>query len=894
MSKTLLDFATDVDNGFLSDEQFYQGLFNLWEQVMLHSTPLHNGDLQFDLHTKRQDLKDNPETFGAFCFRELFKRPMLARTVAFSYESSTTQDDNQMANLDLVFGLGALARDLVEPADETDSPDQYTFTYEEVQQYFVVAAFYSARSPKQLEPLDELPPATATQGEAEKGVPGIKQDNTTPIGEMIESLFSHELQLDESCGPCKRGLERWFFLLHPGNFERLQPHLSLEQANITRILLEWWDGSTDLEANAEQSRAAVRQLSAVDEYEEEDLENQWGYQRDMQSLLGFEFLREFDRPTFIAGYRQICAQAAAAQRLAAAVCSSLSDQRSFSQQPHDISTETKGPACNRSIGASLSPCAWLPQDVAHTDMPYYLWDVQKRRTYVTKELNERVQYTAISHTWGRWKNEDAPWVPVQGAEEWLIPQNTKFNVTDLPNILESAPVDTRFVWFDLLCIPQEPESAELKQIARNEIARQATIFRGATHAIAWLNDVDGWEGLHAVLRILSIKYMSLMNELPSWMLDLANADPEVRLELASYPEMSKSGELNGWFSSLWTLQELCLRPDMILCDRLWNVFAVRGSKETAVRLDDLVALRRKIPDERLLEQEKRDTFDLFGGDVTENDCPPVIEGLDYLFLCCALIGFPNVSREAILSMGGQRYCQANRAEAIMSAIGAVDWYSSAMQDISDSPESHPPFPANGYPQAFLQEVADKVGPQFYAANIPGAGLIPGLLRTLKSNPGTIYQGPGTMLPFGFDRYAKIHSIVASNGIPNIAHPSVKTWRINTDLSVDIHQVSIISYTGQVRSVDREILADIHAPPPGTSFSKLEDIHQPDTDLDHWVDNYLPKTRNFAVCLCYGRQMDGILLKELATGDLVKIGSFWYTPDRLVSVPKTYKVDWHVL
>lgn len=47
-------------------------------------------------------------------------------------------------------------------------------------------------------------------------------------------------------------------------------------------------------------------------------------------------------------------------------------------------------------------------------------------------------------------------------------------------------------------------------------------------------------------------------------------------------------KVSGWFSSLWTLQEICLRPDMWLCSRDWVLFTAGNS--TPVAFNTIVAI----------------------------------------------------------------------------------------------------------------------------------------------------------------------------------------------------------------------------------------------------------------------------------------------------------------
>lgn len=105
-----------------------------------------------------------------------------------------------------------------------------------------------------------------------------------------------------------------------------------------------------------------------------------------------------------------------------------------------------------------------------------------------KKLSKRcfdIQYTCISHTWGRWDKSSPP-VPVDGVDEWMFPEYSIYEVTELPAILAKGPISTRFIWFDLICIPQDT-SQKLHQV---EISRQAIIFQHAASYIGWLNTIN--------------------------------------------------------------------------------------------------------------------------------------------------------------------------------------------------------------------------------------------------------------------------------------------------------------------------------------------------------------------------------------------------------------------
>ena len=52
--------------------------------------------------------------------------------------------------------------------------------------------------------------------------------------------------------------------------------------------------------------------------------------------------------------------------------------------------------------------------------------------------------------------------------------------------------------------------------------------------------------------------------------------------------IDESGEVNSWFTSLRTLQELCLRPNLLLCDRKWSTFSL--AETMAISMRDIIGL----------------------------------------------------------------------------------------------------------------------------------------------------------------------------------------------------------------------------------------------------------------------------------------------------------------
>ncbi|POS72974.1 heterokaryon incompatibility protein [Diaporthe helianthi] len=182
------------------------------------------------------------------------------------------------------------------------------------------------------------------------------------------------------------------------------------------------------------------------------------------------------------------------------VSNSVSKLGSFEDFERKFGTEKHNQTDLFVKGPIIEPCPWLPS-VAHDGLPHYLWDVKHATTVETSTLLSFPEYAAISHLWGRWATGEA--VNVKGITGWKVPSNTRFRVEDIPEILHKVPSKTPYIWFDLCCIPQEPGSS----IGAREIARQAQIFRNAKIVVAWLNEVDDFQGLSAILKWKAVQLL---------------------------------------------------------------------------------------------------------------------------------------------------------------------------------------------------------------------------------------------------------------------------------------------------------------------------------------------------------------------------------------------------
>ncbi|KAK7926805.1 hypothetical protein PG985_003803 [Apiospora marii] len=244
--------------------------------------------------------------------------------------------------------------------------------------------------------------------------------------------------------------------------------------------------------------------------------------------------------------------------------------------------------------ARLDACPWINNLPAAG--PQFLYDIDQARTV---EVTQGVPpYAVIRHSWGRWATGGK--VQVQGVG-WLVPQNIRFRVESLPSTLKdqrhSRGVfgNIRYVWIDLLCIPQDEGYATRSE----EIKKQAQIFRGATVGYVWMNNVTEWIGaasgfeeicLLAQAKKNSISFQFSTNACDAlWVVQSESRDMGKDMQLFGEfqgpydnPNMindtlqpgMQTRVINGWFSSLWTLQEYGLRPDMQILDSRWKPLAV--------------------------------------------------------------------------------------------------------------------------------------------------------------------------------------------------------------------------------------------------------------------------------------------------------------------------------
>ncbi|KAH6664780.1 hypothetical protein F5X68DRAFT_250293 [Plectosphaerella plurivora] len=627
--------------------------------------------------------------------------------------------------------------------------------------------------------------------------------------------------------------------------------------------------------------------------------------------------------------------------------------------------------------ATLAICPWLSSgfgsDGADTgqadDLPYYLWDVKGQRTVEVSTLlaeGADLRYLAISHTWGRWKLASEPAASIDGVP-WRVPLNSRFDVQDLKlQMSDRSFFQTPYAWIDLFCIPQDTSDPKLLRIKDREIARQGQIFGNANGAVIWLNEVTQWKGLElGVLWLLatfmkrSRKGSKQSNGLVGACLDFLEAESQKEsselFEEYEYTgrNSTKTATPSGWFSSLWTLQEACLRPDMPLVDRNFRYFAV-GVNNQIVTLDNLLAIincfelheeatktveitvesvedfsASMLLDTSVPEDKRRNLMRLSDPLPSEEafvlpDMPRSAAELHSVLYRYEMPQLLQATPLSILALANQRYCKHSRAQAIMSVLGAKTWYLRHLEKENQAPPEDE-LVLGTFPLAFVREVQRQLGADFFRSVASGHEYCPKTVFERTGDPPSISVKPvGSMLPFSSSaERPKRHS---PNSFQDSAtgHPSVLTWTILPGGDVQITQAAIFCCFMPDKP-DRRLtpasLLHLQARVL-VHFCDRRTVAQ-DVILEDFLREYSPEYGIYAVLLSHGwfsRHFSGVILQDVAkpqgyakqfvtdcfsglrgyeqgTRVLVRVGTWTLWDVEKVSddsVPGVRDVDWRVL
>ena len=415
------------------------------------------------------------------------------------------------------------------------------------------------------------------------------------------------------------------------------------------------------------------------------------------------------------------------------------------------------------------------------------------------------------------------------------------------------------------------------------------IFRRASSAVAWLNNIHAWSTLPSVIRYLCLSYLKNATtvesnrEALSVLLDehAAAIDASIELLDSQTDESHQTNRKtpNPWFTSLWTLQEVCLRPDMWLCNSKWEFLAI--SENTPIALNDIVAL----------------CLANFGTMNSTGRGSTGVRELQNLIRTTGLEGLLRLSELSIITMGNERHCKKRRAEAIMSAVGAVDWFPGFNDPLKDDldDEDDERLLLGLYPLAFIKEVREKLGSASFFSSTPLGPQFHYVLYKYcseKRSKRGKFEDLGSLLPIGPGAHSVAWEVESIRHM--VEHPTLKTWTIEPTGRVHIRQAGIVSSSFPSSPRPVEPLRCTIAAPSVTGDENRVKLHH-DADLHEWTRLYKPWSANIAVCLSHSSLATrGILLKEMEGGIMLKVGSYWQFEQPGCEMPKTQDVDWSVM
>ncbi|KAL4908408.1 hypothetical protein BDW74DRAFT_166118 [Aspergillus multicolor] len=430
----------------------------------------------------------------------------------------------------------------------------------------------------------------------------------------------------------------------------------------------------------------------------------------------------------------------------------------------------------RPIPTILNPCNWLKEEQAQ-GVPFYLWNIKHRNTIKTGSIREKdIRYAIVSHTWGRYRNGDA--METVCGVPWRVPKISLFDVRQIPRML--LEVGT---------------------------------------AVVWMSDVPSWERTEAALLWLGLKLIrekstDLYPKLASLPCELAQVSTGADEDEDEEPEEAPP----GWFTSLWTLQELMMRPDMIILDRAWRPLLFGSA--LAITVKNLIVLGSRFIG---LEHAPKGTKTLLS---ILKDQPILGIGMDG----------PLVP----LIVGAQRTSTSPRAPAIMSVIEATDWFKGRTLQQYQSAEEVSQLVLGLYPLDFVEEVRG-LG---QAAFFPCTNTIATLVRTDGDDPLSEYTPApgyplrGTMLPFMPVPEEAPHPGTSSpyprlDGLSE--HPTVRSWQIHLDGSVTFPKVVVLA--SNLRELQLSCPLEFVISSNGPTDISFPHRHLMRMPLDQWITEF---------------------------------------------------------
>lgn len=447
-------------------------------------------------------------------------------------------------------------------------------------------------------------------------------------------------------------------------------------------------------------------------------------------------------------------------------------------------------------------------------------------------------------------------------------------------------------------------------IAREEISRQAAIFKGSSKCIAWFNYIDDWQEDNHILNWLAIRYLYLTtgqhhykipedkyrklwdhcNNASSKLGRHPSHDKYFRSSNADKNNLQDKDVRSPWLSSLWTLQEISLCPHMIPMSRNWEPLQAAAGRP--ITMSELVNLASDLdfyqhnPQGQKAEGVQETAASL---PKSKRNPPNGEIKLSYLFEE-SQIPFSS-SRTSILIQGNLRNCRGRRAEAIMSAVNVVEWFNPK----TDQEEN---LVLGIYPLSFVKEAARKFGPEFAMARKP--------IGSPDSSSGSKFFRQlqrGSLLPF-----EKLGAPVPTTVWPiqvleDRWGPVFDSWEFLPSGSVRMRKAAIL---GQKCSNSKEPIAKITV-----NVYWGEEIAQPKrltVALEDWLSKLPPKYCTYVMKIS---EAEGLILqgfsKDLSSSHkeplrLIKVGCVDLCAEKNLSLIENLErwdvpvkeVDWIVL
>lgn len=116
--------------------------------------------------------------------------------------------------------------------------------------------------------------------------------------------------------------------------------------------------------------------------------------------------------------------------------------------------------------------------------------------------------------------------------------------------------DVQWAWIDIACIDQEDTAAQAE-----EVGKQASIFKNAFRGFVWLSHLKT-EDLQSAVDIIETQGVPLRTHIENM-----RHDPLLHMPYDLVQQLHEKMNVlfsDPWFSSLWTLQEVTLRRDLLV------------------------------------------------------------------------------------------------------------------------------------------------------------------------------------------------------------------------------------------------------------------------------------------------------------------------------------------